>query len=237
VNTNKFDVVDRDKIDKVCKEQQFGETGSLDPQRCVKAGKVIGADYFLTGAISYFVVSQKTIENPYARGNYTHTVTAEIRVDMRITDTRTTKIVCAERGDAILQTKFQSTSYGEVSLAPRLLDDIQRDLSETLSVKTIDGVYPIKVIKWKDGVAYLNRGEGGGFHVGDLLEVWEQGEELVDPDTGASLGAAETKIATLRVTEVEKKFSKAEAVGGADRVTNGAICRKAKPRPAPAEGR
>ena len=234
VNTNKFDVVDRDKIDKICKEQQFGETGALDPARCVKAGKMIGADYFLSGAISYFVVWQKSIENPYSRGNYTHTVTAEIRVDMRITDTRTSKIVCAERGDAILSTKFQSGLLSEVSLAPRLLDDIQRDLCETLSTKTIDGVYPIKVIKWKDGVAYLNRGEGGGFQVGDLLDVWEQGEELVDPDTGASLGSSEKKTGTLRVTTIEKKFSKAEAVGSADNIPTGAICRKAKARPADA---
>lgn len=235
VNTNKFDVVDRDKIDKICKEQQFGETGALDPARCVKAGKMIGADYFLTGAISYFVVGQKSIENPYARGNYTHTVSAEIRVDMRITDTRTSKIVAAEKGDAIISTKFQSSTLSEVSLAPRLLDDLQRELCATLSVRTIDGVYPIKVIKWKDGVAYLNRGEGGGFEVGDLLDVWEQGEELIDPDTGASLGSSEKKIGTLHVTTIEKKFSKAELAGGAaENIPTGAICRKAKPKAAEA---
>lgn len=233
VNTQKFDVVDRDKIDKILKEQQFGDTGALDPARCVKAGKMIGADYFLTGAISYFVVGMQSIENPYARGNYTHTVTAEIRVDMRITDTRTSKIVAAERGDSTITTKFQSGTLTEVGLAPRLLDDLQRDLCQTLSVKTIDGVYPIKVIKWKDGVAYLNRGEGGGFQQGDLLDVWEQGEELVDPDTGASLGSSEKKIGTLRVTAIEKKFSKAELVGGAEaNIPTGAICRKPKARPA-----
>ena len=110
VNTRKFDVrSDRDKLDKIMQEQQFGESGMTDPARAVKAGKLIGADYFLSGQISFFSVSQKTIENPYAKGNYSHTVTAEIVCDMRIVDTRTGKIVSADKGEAKNVAKFQTT--------------------------------------------------------------------------------------------------------------------------------
>lgn len=237
VATRKFDVVDRDKLDKVIQEQQYGDSGAMDPARCVKAGKIIGADYFITGAISYFVVGQKSIENPYARGNWTHEVTAEIVVDMRIVDTRTSKIVSADKGEARITTKFQSSTYGEVMLAPRLLDDVQRALCETLSVKTIDSVYPIKVITWKDGTAYLNRGEGAGLHNGDLLDVFALGDELIDPDTHASLGRDEKLIGQLRVTSVETKFTKAEPAGSAIAdIPKGSICRRAKPRPPADQG-
>jgi hypothetical protein len=198
----------------------------------VKAGKIIGADYFLTGAISFFTVGMKSIENPYARGNYTHTVTAQIVVDMRITDTRTSKIVAAAKGEATIVTKFQSSTYAELGLAPRLIDDLQRDLCDSLSVKTIDGVYPIKVASWKEGTAYLNRGEGGGVVVGDILDVFQQGDEVIDPDTGAVLGSEEKKIGQLRVTAVEAKFSKAEPTGAfSGDIPKGSICRKAKPHP------
>jgi hypothetical protein len=233
VNTHKFDVVDRDKIDKVIAEQQYGESGAMDPARCVKAGKIIGADYFLTGAISYFIVRQSSIENPYARGNWTHTVTAEILVDMRIVDTRTSKIVAADKGEANVSTKFQSTGYVEATLAPKLLDDVQRALCDSLTVKTIDGVYPVKVISWKDGIAYLNRGEGGGLRAGDVFEVFSLGEELRDPDTGAVLGSEEKKIGALQVSSVEAKFTKAVPVAGTDiaNIPKGSICRRAKPKP------
>lgn len=235
VNTRKFDVVDRDKLDKILQEQQFGESGMLDPQRAVKAGKLIGADYFLTGQISFFTVTQKTVENPYVKGNYTHTVTAAITVDMRIVDTRTGKIVAAEKGEASSVNKFQSQSNGKVEVSAKLLDDLQRDLCDTLSIKTIDGVYPIKVIGWSDGTAFLNRGEGGGLKVGDLLDVFNVGDELLDPDTGASLGATETKIGVARVTSVEPKFSKAQPVqGNVVSFPKGSICRKAKEQAAPA---
>ncbi len=199
----------------------------------MKAGKIIGADYFLTGAISYFVVTQQSIENPYARGNWTHTVTAEILVDMRIVDTRTSKIVAADKGEARLSTKFQSQGYVEATLAPKLLDDVQRALCDNLTVKTIDGVYPVKVISWKDGTAYLNRGEGGGLRVGDVFEVFSLGEELRDPDTGAVLGAEETKIGTLQVSSVEAKFTKAVPIAGTaiSDIPKGSICRRAKPAP------
>src|SRR4051812_9439971 len=43
VQTGKFDIVDRDKLDKILAEQQFGESGAVDPARAAKAGQMIGA--------------------------------------------------------------------------------------------------------------------------------------------------------------------------------------------------
>jgi curli biogenesis system outer membrane secretion channel CsgG len=234
VQTRKFDVVDRDKLDKVLAEQQFGESGMLDPARCVKAGKIIGADYFLSGQISFFTATETIKENPYVAGNFTHDCILQIRVDMRIVDTRTSKIVAAEVGDARYEVKFQSQDPRFTQVSAELLDHVQRQLCDTLTIKVIDGVYPIKVIGWTDGVAFLNRGEGGGLRPGDVLDVYSVGEEMVDPDTGASLGATETKIGALQVTSVEAKFSKAAPFGTAmAQVPKGSICRRSKDQPPP----
>ncbi|MBT8097212.1 MAG: hypothetical protein KJO19_09255, partial [Woeseia sp.] len=40
----------------------------------------------------------------------------------------------------------------------------------------------------------------------------EKGEELIDPETGISLGGAETVLGTIRVSQVQEKFSIAEPV-------------------------
>ena len=39
-----------------------------------------------------------------------------------------------------------------------------------------------------------------GVQVGDVFTVYSAGEELIDPDTGLSLGSEETKMGTISVT-------------------------------------
>jgi curli biogenesis system outer membrane secretion channel CsgG len=233
VETHKFDVVDRDKLDQVLSEQQLGATGAMDPAKCVKAGKIVGADFFLTGAISYFVVTQQSIENPYAPGNWTNTTTAEIRVDVRLVDTRTTKILHAERAEARTSYRYQSNS-NELTVKAQLIDDVERALCGSLAVRTADAIYPVKVAAFSDGVVFLNRGEGGGLNVGDVLDVIVEGEEITDPDTGASLGTKETNLGQIQVTAVEAKLTRAQPLGALTEVPKGALCRKAKTRAAAA---
>ena len=49
--------------------------------------------------------------------------------------------------------------------------------------------------------------------VGDELNVMSKGEELIDPDTGISLGSSDTKIGSVRVDTAQEKFSIASVVG------------------------
>ena len=39
-----------------------------------------------------------------------------------------------------------------------------------------------------------------------------KGEELIDPDTGISLGSSETQVGSIRVSQAQEKFSIADAV-------------------------
>ena len=61
---------------------------------------------------------------------------------------------------------------------------------------------------------------------GDRLEVVSRGEELIDPETGISLGSLDTNIGTVRVVRTEERFSIAEVdyiqgeVSRGDRLTS-----------------
>ena len=57
-------------------------------------------------------------------------------------------------------------------------------------------------------------GSGAGINEGDEFDVYRKGEELIDPETGLSLGAEEEKVGTIRVTEVKDKYSIAEIIQG-----------------------
>ena len=47
----------------------------------------------------------------------------------------------------------------------------------------------------------INAGEKGGVSVGDRFAVYRAGEELIDPDTGLSLGSMETRIGEIEVVK------------------------------------
>ena len=67
---------------------------------------------------------------------------------------------------------------------------------------------------------------GSSVASGDRLEVVSRGEELIDPETGISLGSLDTNIGTVRVVEVSERFSIAKAdyiqgeVNRGDRLTS-----------------
>lgn len=240
VQTRKFDIVERQRVDKLLDEMQMGESGLQDPARVVQAGKMIGADYVLTGEISVFNIQVEWNEIPNT-GRLSRKVTSLIIVDMRIVDTRTSRVVSADKGEVREVEKTLHQQRVPFQMPPDMIDKLQRKLAQKLVIKTIDGVYPIKIISLADGVATLNRGEGGGLDVGQILDVYQVGDEIVDPDTGDSLGFEEHKVGRLQVTDVLQRFSKAQIVETSAPLTKGAICRKAEmaepaPQPTPRRG-
>jgi curli biogenesis system outer membrane secretion channel CsgG len=233
VTTRKFDVVERQRVDTIISEMQMSESGLMDPARAARAGKMIGADYFLMGELSVFTVNVTWRRIPNTT-KLSRTITAQIIVDMRIVDTRTSRIVSADKGESRHEARSMHDTQVETVFPPDMIDALQRDLCDMLTLKTIDGVYPVRVIGVSGGVVSLNRGQGGGLEVGQVLDVFAEGEEMIDPDTGESLGSEEVKLGSIRVTEVLARFSKAVPMDGNAVVPNGAICRKVA-APAPAQ--
>ena len=76
---------------------------------------------------------------------------------------------------------------------------------------------------------------------GAIYAVYSVGEKIIDPYTGESLGAEESQIATLKITEVKPKYSVGTLEkGNIAEIQKGQICRyisqsasgKAKPKKA-----
>lgn len=227
VNTRKFDVVERSRVDELVNEMQMSESGLMDARRAARAGQMIGADYFLMGEISVFTINVTWRPIP-STTRWSRVINATIIVDMRIVDTRTSRVVAADKGEVREETRSMHDAQVATVFPPDMIDGLQRRLCEQLTLKTIDGVYPIRIIGFTGGTVSLNRGEGGGLQVGQLLDVFSEGEEMIDPDTGESLGSEEVKVGQVRVTEVLARFSKAVPVGTNMTVPNGAICRRAE---------
>ena len=162
-------------------------------------------------------------------GKYKRTDTATIIVTFKVLDTTSGQI------------KYQSTEEAGFSKGAGVVDskgggigrEVWTDLAHDVALKgatsIVDYVFPVQVIKADATGVYLNRGEGGGLTVGQVMDVFAQGEALVDPSTGESLGATETLLGKVKVDRVNPKFSVAKPVGKlSDEPQAGAIVRTAK---------
>lgn len=76
----------------------------------------------------------------------------------------------------------------------------------TLNLKLVtEGIelIKLKIVKIIDEYkVVVNGGSAQGIKSGDILEVFEPGEQVVDPDTGASLGTLDLIKAKLRVVDL-----------------------------------
>ncbi len=117
-----------------------------------------------------------------------------------------------------------ASTGGELSDA--LLLSLTRRMSEQIAQRVADVIYPAKIMAKTGKVVTLNRGDGTAIAVGQLWEVFALGEEMTDPDTGASLGREEVSVGKVRITRVTAKTSQAEINGEDLGIDKGAIVRR-----------
>ena len=77
------------------------------------------------------------------------------------------------------------------------------------------GLVEGRIIRVEGTRAYINLGSASGLKVGDKFNVISLGAALIDPDTGASLGAPEKQTGGGAVVEVQEKFAIIEFTGQA----------------------
>ena len=80
------------------------------------------------------------------------------------------------------------------------------------------------VIKTGSKGVIINRGSAFGMEVGQVLVMAEEGETLIDPDTGEILDEEEgEEIGKLKVTRVKEKVSYCDVIEGDDDPEKGTI--------------
>lgn len=225
VKSRRFDVVERSRVDDLMKEQEFSDSGFISAETAVQVGKMIGADYFVMGKIEHLQAGLETKAVPYGNGKTQQQGVGEMIVNLRVVDSRGGKIVAAEK----FTIEFKETKVKSPGV---FVENLREQAAREIVSTVVERVFPLKVVSVANGIAVINRGGGASFKVGTALAVYEQGEEIKDPDTDESLGFDEAKIGELKVIEVLDKTSKAEIVSGADVIKKGTVVRVLKTDPA-----
>jgi curli biogenesis system outer membrane secretion channel CsgG len=229
--SSKFSVVERDKLALVLKEQGLATTGAIDPTTAAKVGKILGVKYILTGGIDKFSINNTRGSIGGFGGVGGNLVQANATINMRLIDTTTAERVLSLSADGEVKKGggfFRGTSLSRDAEWGVASEAIQKS-SKAIVAKLVTGGYLDKiaaaavpagglegrVIKVEGNRAWINLGSASGVKVGDRFRVVEIGEALIDPDTGAKLGADEKQTGTSSVTEVQEKYAIVTVTGTA----------------------
>lgn len=226
----KFTVVERQALDLVMKEQGLSAAGALDPQTAAKVGKLLGVKYIITGGIDKFAIN--TTRGGIGRlGVGGQLVQADATINLRFIDTTTAERVVSISADGEVKKGggfFRGNSLSrdaEWGLANEVIEKVAKDVVTRLVVPTtlaritpgsgaasgLEG----RVAKVDGNRAWINIGSAAGVKVGDKFTLFNIGEAIVDPDTGASLGADEKETGSGAVTEVQERFAVITFTGAA----------------------
>jgi curli biogenesis system outer membrane secretion channel CsgG len=224
----RFEVIEREKLGLVLKEQGIATGGAVDPQTAARVGKILGVKYIVTGGIDKFSINTTRGGFGGVGGNVT---TADASINVRFVDTTSAVRVISIAASG--QVKKGGGFVGGASLSREaewgIASEAIQKASAAVAEKLVSAEYldkvasaagagggiDMRVVKVDGNRVYINVGSSSGVKVGDKFRVFRRGEELIDPATGAKLGAEEKEVGTGVVAEVNEKFSVMTLTGAA----------------------
>jgi curli biogenesis system outer membrane secretion channel CsgG len=227
--TNKFAVLDRESISDFVGEKEMLLAFDAPLSQQAKLAETLGADYLLVGTITQAVIER--IETRLEVANFTSTqYQARINFNYRLVDSSTKQVVLAMDEQKYLKNDDVRHLSDEENTAlwnsSQIRDAFLSIAANEVIQKIIDEVYPIKIAALnEDGQIIINQG-GERMKPGMVLDVFKKGKEIIDSDTGQSLGTTESLVASVEIQRVANNLSYAKLVeGNADKISEGLVCR------------
>jgi hypothetical protein len=228
-----FTVVERTQLDKVAAEQQLGASGRVEAKSAPSLGKLLGAQALITGDITEFTYKQSSAGSKLSilkavdskLGAKLDRLTAQVAIDLRIVDATSGAVISSVRGEGSSTATGVSADYTKTGRELGIGGSKQTPLGaasrEAIEKGVGELVKKLRNVPWQGRVAdvrgekiYINAGSDIGIKTGMRFDVFEQGDAIVDPESGATLGSPDKQFGQLTITEVSPKFSVGKMASG-----------------------
>ena len=234
--TGRFQLVERQVLGSVLGEQDLATSGRVAKPSAARTGKVLGAQYLVQVVVTDYeantsgtnkgiggLVSKRV---PLLGGLGVKNSQGRVGMNFRLIDAETSEVVFTKQIESVVKESglvvagagFSSggglagffSNYAKTPIGQAVIAGINKGVYEL--VKQI-GAAPASgsVIKAEGQRVWVNLGSDS-VAVGDVLTVMAKGEELIDPDTGISLGSSDTEVGRIRIAQAQEKFSIAQVV-------------------------
>ena len=241
--TNRFRLVERTQLGSVMGEQDLAASGRVAKPSGAATGNILGAQYLVQVVVTDYESNTSGKDGgmggllrkvPVVGGVKAGSSEGRVGLNIRLIDAETSEITFSKQIEAVLkETNFGfagagwtgdallggfMSSYAKTPIGQAVIAGINQGVFEL--IKQV-GSQPAEgsIVKADPSQIYVNLGQDS-VSVGERLQVLKKGEELIDPETGISLGGSTTVIGEIEVTQVQEKFSIARPVslsGTADR--------------------
>ncbi len=225
----KFEVLSRDKssLRAIREEQQFAKS-DLTKGNAAQEGALENVDYLILPTVQDFVFYRSVKPVPNLVDKYIRKDSGRLEINAQIVDTSTGAIKTTFYMKARFSTKNKVVNRRGGVPSSVHFTNMTKKVSAQMADQLVDTVFPMRVLNSQNKQVWINRGKDGGLKVGDILNVYRPGAELIDPDTGENLGSAETFLTKVKVVRVNPKFTIAKIAGKnpAEAIQKGDILRK-----------
>lgn len=229
--SERFVVVDRDALWRVLDEQDFAASDrSASALKTAVTGKVLPAQLLIIGAITDAATegAQSTSSTGINIKGFRFggsRAKASMTVIIRILDSSTGEVlesISVEHESKSGGASVSGCVYGVCGGSDSAQGKYWAKITEEVINKAVDQIvdrtraipFKGKLIKSEGETIYTNVGARNGVKIGDTYSVYSPGEELIDPDTGESLGSDMFKVGSIRLINVQEKFSRASIETG-----------------------
>lgn len=229
--TGRFRLVERTQLGSVLSEQDLASSGRVATPSGAKTGSVLGAEYLVQLVVTDYQPDTEgrdigvggLLKNkvPLLGGVKIKNREGRVGMNLRLIDATTSEITFTKQIESTIResglafggggivgdlglggfmSNFSKTPIGQAVIAG--VNEAVFELVKQVGTRPAEG----SVIKADATEVYVNLG-ADQVSVGERLTAYRKGEELIDPDTGISLGGSRSELGDLEVVRVEEKFS------------------------------
>lgn len=207
--TGKFTVISRTDLKPILDEQTLGQSGNIDPNSAAEQGKLSGAAYVLVVHVSGFSAVQEeahfsSIDRDLRRNIvYLYTISNLYNASTGALIASSTDSIDSGKTD-----NYFSYVSREGNLDDVLFSEVAGQMAKKIATRITADLFPPKVVAKTGKQITINQGLSHGFNPGgDDMSIYAVGEEMIDPDTGESLGQEEVFIGTATMLRQDERLT------------------------------
>ncbi len=212
-----YEVIERQQLAEILKEQRLGATGAVDVGTAAQLGQLIGLNYIVYGKIVSAGAEKDNRDFGYFNLSK---MTVKVTVAVRMIDANTGAVVMAHQATGSIKKQggsFEDKSgkqYGrEVRVSADVYDEALRKAIGEIAGK-INDLNPTEgtVVEIIGRDIYLDVGIDNGIEKGARFRIYREGIPIRN-SSGQIIGVRKTDVCTIRVKSVEGNMSICEIEG------------------------
>ena len=238
--TGRFRLVEREQgaLQGVLQEQDLSASGRVSEASGAATGNILGAEYLVQVVVTDYQADAEGRDLkvggllrdrvPALGGLNVRNRRSRVGMNFRLIDADTSEIIFTKQIESQIREsglEFGGAAAGDdLGLGGFLSDFSKIPVGQATIAGVNKGVYELikqvgtrpaegSVVTVNGDQIVVNLGAGNA-EAGERFRVLHRGEELIDPDTGLSLGTMETVVGEIEVVTIQDRFSVARLAEG-----------------------